>query len=337
MKKTFIFLFYIYIVFSYSGAGQFRLAGYSSFEYEKSIIGDGGDKNGSFDSDLFDLVLNFLPTNRVRIAADITWEHGTASEDNRGNAAIEYAISEFTLSSYLKFRVGKMFTPFGIYNEIHTAKPAMLSIKEPFSTNKNDKFGSENRFYPRWGTGAALLGASTLGEMDFDYILCLSNGENTETNPFAEDNNQAKAITGRVRADFSEYFKAGFSVYNDWITSGEQQFSIGSQLIFDHHFIGLEIESVYGFVGDLDRWGSSAMLFYYVNGALIPYVRFEHLDPDLSIDMDDAFLLVYGLNMQLEENYFLKIDLNTVSSLQNNLTMGKSSYTEIKTSISVGF
>ena len=37
---------------------RIRINGYSSFEFEKSISPDGrGDPNGSFDADLFDLVL----------------------------------------------------------------------------------------------------------------------------------------------------------------------------------------------------------------------------------------------------------------------------------------
>ena len=47
--------------------------GYSSFEFEKQIGEEGrGDPNGSFDVDLFDLVINVQATDRLRIATDIT-------------------------------------------------------------------------------------------------------------------------------------------------------------------------------------------------------------------------------------------------------------------------
>src|SRR6185503_9424416 len=46
---------------------------------------------------------------------------------------------------------------FSLYNEIHTAKPLFLSVKEPVSTNKIEKMGSTIRFYPRWGAGLAVL------------------------------------------------------------------------------------------------------------------------------------------------------------------------------------
>ncbi|MBN1782996.1 hypothetical protein JW948_17815 [bacterium] len=114
-----------------------RINGYSGFEFEKMFGDEGkGDPNGSFDSDLFDLVFNVTTADYLRIAADITWEHGAATEDGRGNAAVEYVFCEYLVRDWLKFRAGKMFTPFGIYNEIHTAKPVILTVNEPLSTKK---------------------------------------------------------------------------------------------------------------------------------------------------------------------------------------------------------
>jgi len=94
-----------------------RINGYSSFEVERLLGDEGrGDPNGSFDADLIDLVLNVTPNDRVRVAADLTWEHGAATEDGRGNVAVEYAFAEFVARDWLRFRAGKMFTHFGIYN-----------------------------------------------------------------------------------------------------------------------------------------------------------------------------------------------------------------------------
>ena len=55
--------------------------GYASFEFEKMLSDEGrGDPNGSFDADLFDIVINVRPSKRMRVAADLTWEHGAATE-----------------------------------------------------------------------------------------------------------------------------------------------------------------------------------------------------------------------------------------------------------------
>ncbi len=157
--------------------------GYLSFEYERHIDGDKtngdgdavGDANGS------------QATDKLRVATDLTWEHGSATEDGRGNVAMEYAFAEYTLGQHTKVRAGKMFTNFGIYNEIHTAKPATLSVKEPQSTNKNDKLGSAIRFYPRWLNGLAVIGHYQLPTSSWDYVLQLSNGESEDVNPYEED------------------------------------------------------------------------------------------------------------------------------------------------------
>ena len=143
-------------------SNKITINGYTSFEVEKQVDGQGkggGDPHLSFDADLFDLVVNFQVSDQVRAAADFTWEHGVASEDDRGNAALEYGFVEHTFSDLFKIRVGKMFTPFGIFNEIHTAKTAFLSVKEAASTNKPERIvEGAFRFFPRWGVGIALRG-----------------------------------------------------------------------------------------------------------------------------------------------------------------------------------
>ena len=46
---------------------KIKINGYGSLEFEKQLQENGkGDPNGSFDSDGFDLVLNVLPSERVR-------------------------------------------------------------------------------------------------------------------------------------------------------------------------------------------------------------------------------------------------------------------------------
>ena len=76
---------------------QITINGYTSFEVEKQIeraSEGGGDPNLSFDADLFDLVFNFRVADKIRAAADMSWEHGAATEDGRGNVALEYGFSE---------------------------------------------------------------------------------------------------------------------------------------------------------------------------------------------------------------------------------------------------
>jgi hypothetical protein len=204
------------------------LNGYFSFEFEERIAGERherADEYGSFDSDMFDLVLNIQATDRLRLAADLTWEHGAQSEVDKGNLATEYAFAEFTVNDYLKIRAGKMFTPFGIYNEIHTAKPATIILKEPDATNKMYFISSDSYeqtlLYPRWGSGVALLGDAEIAGMSLDYIVQVANGDvsyGVDANEFDHDDNEEKAVTARVRLDVTDDLQLGASFHTDVMT-----------------------------------------------------------------------------------------------------------------------
>lgn len=330
-----------------------RLNGYSSFEFERMLSSEGrGDPNGSFDADLFDLVINATPTDRVRVAADLTWEHGAATEDGRGNVAVEYAFAEYVARDWIKFRAGKMFTHFGIYNEIHTAKPAFLTVKEPQATNKNDKFGSDLRFYPRWGTGLALTGSVDIADDNLEYIVQLTNGEQELTNPYEEDDGTPKAVSARVRYHPSPRLTLGASVYSDRLTeldedgeplsSRTELLSYGAELAWQPGRLGLEVEVV---AGDVEpsagtarsRWALTALASYRIGERFTPYFRYEYLDPDTDLDDDTARLFIYGLNFRVGGGLFFKAELNTFEAGEANQRFEGQGYTELKAAMVVGF
>lgn len=331
-----------------------RLNGYSSFEFERQFGDEGrGDPHGSFDADLFDLVLNVTPSPHFRIAADLTWEHGAAGEDGRGNVAVEYAFAEYIVRDWLKVRAGKMFTYFGIYNEIHTAKPVFTTVKEPLATNKNEKFGSELRFYPRWGTGIAFVGDAVVSEMDLDYIVQVTNGEQDETNPFEEDNNTAKAVAARVRLQPKRGLRLGLSFYTDSLTEPDVEgadtgartrlVSWGGQAEWTRDRFGAEFEYVRGSIKPASREfekrreALSVMATYRLGSRVTPYFRFEWLDPDLGVPQDTARLFIYGVNVRAAQGFFVKAELDTIEADAANSRFEGQGYTEFKAAIAVAF
>ncbi len=332
---------------------QLDIHGYFSFEYENHISGDaGGDNYGSFDLDLFDLVMNFQLSEKVRVATDITWEHGTATEDTRGNAAVEYAFAEYTVSEQLKFRAGKMFTHFGIYNEIHTAKPATLTVKEPLSTNKNNKLGSDYRFYPRWNTGVAILGGSEIGENYVDYIVQIANGEDDEVNPYEEDANTSKAISSRVRFDFENGLNAGLSYFRDNMNhydgagnvDGRTRInSYGAQLEYTfNESTGIELEYVAGSVQELTaakvkRNAYTAMLHHTFTNSVTPYYRYEYLEPDKNTPNDTGSIHIVGVNIMIDDNVYLKMEFDQFNTDAANAKYSGNDFVEFKSSLSIGF
>lgn len=333
---------------------KFHINGYSSFEFEYLLTNGEGDKNASFDADLFDLVFNFFPVERLRIATDITFEHGVSTESGRGNIAIEYAFPEFILRDWIKFRAGKMFCNFGIYNEIHTAKPAFMTVKEPFSTNKNNEFGSKYRFYPRWVVGIAALGDIGLKNCNLDYIIQVTNGDQEGGNPFEEDNNLQKAVGGRLRLMADYGFGAGVSFYADWLKGNERSASTRSLLSGGGHLqweVGsatFEVEVVGGKIEEIKRFGFTALTSYdfgihkipglWLDLGLEPYFRYEYLKPNLSISNNSAQLFVYGIRIAFTPISSVKLDFNTMKLDKENLEYKAVKFqTELKAALVVGF
>ncbi len=323
-----------------------RINGYGSVEYEYNLSDQGrGDRHGSFDSDGFDLVLNFTPAERFRIAADLNWEHGTAIEDGYGNIGYEYVFAEYALADYLKIRAGKQFISFGIYNEIHTAKPAFLAVKEPSSTVRTDRVGSPVLFYPRWGTGLSFTGNYTLGNIPFDYIVQVTNGEHPYDNPYEKDYDVSKALNGRIRAVAYESnaldINAGASYYIDNGDSLELS-SWGVQLQVEAGALTAEFEYMAGSYTPIRATSITRNGYYLQAGYLIgdrytPYARWEAHDPNTSIDKDMANTLVLGVNMRVNDYLFLKAEANRFLSETANSRLRGVNYTELKTSISFGF
>ena len=329
-------------------ADRIVINGYTNFEFSKLLSKDGaGDKNGSFDADQFDLVFNITVSERVRVAADVSWEHGTATEDGRGNQALEYGFVEYALSDKLKLRFGKMFTPFGVFNEIHTAKPAFLTVKEAASLNKNDRIVEGGYlFYPRWGAGIAAHGDGVMGGKDISYDVLVANGEQEEANPFEEDENTSKSITARVRVDATENIRVGYSFYRDRLSSPTfttlQSHGLEAELNLTR--IRILGEVAFGSLG-LKTGGSQRQLGWYIQPSYhlrrgwTPYMRFEKVNPNRDIGEIGGRDFIVGVNIELSKNFQLKVENNAFKGgSRSSLAQYKGrGYHELKAALVLGF
>lgn len=324
--------------------------GYTSFEFEKQIEPEGeggGDANGSFDADGFDLVLNFQVSDKIRAATDITWEHGAATEDDRGNTAIEYAFVEYTITDLAKVRVGKLFTPFGLYNQIHTAKPVFLSVKEPASTNKPERIVTNaERFFPRWGAGIALQGDGTVAGRQIDYDVMVANGEQDDSNPYEEDNNQSKSLTGRVRYEPMENLRVGASLYYDDSSGSETQktHSEGVELEWNARKFRVLAEAAFGShrsgpESTTKQIGWFVQPSYHFENGVTPYLRLDWIDPDTDTSSDEGGDLVLGLNYELSKWFMIKVENNYFKGARSSTLAAYPGrdYNEIKAAVVLGF
>jgi hypothetical protein len=323
--------------------------GYTSFEFEKMLNREGaGDPNGSFDADLFDIVLNFQISDQIRVSTDLTWEHGAATEDNRGNVAVEYAFVEYTFSDLFKVRAGKFLTPFGVFNQIHTAKPAFLSVKEASSTNNPSRIvDGAGRFFPRWGAGIAFQGDGLMGDMEFDYDVLIANGEQDNTNPFEEDDNSSKSVTARFRFEPIDTVQLGASLYYDRFSEGSELDSIRS--------VGIEVDwqisrarvlaEVVSGSRRHESGGSTTQLGWFIQpswhfeNGLTPYVRYDWIDPDTDRPNDEGRGFIVGVNWEASRWFMIKVENNwfkgrSETSLAQYPGRG---YSELKAAVVLGF
>ena len=339
--------------------------GYFSFEYEDQVDGDEtsqADKYGSFDSDIFNLVFNVQATDRLRLASDLTWEHGPQTETGKGNVGTEYAFAEYTFEPYLKVRTGKMFTPFGIYNELHTAKNTTIIMKEPNPTNKiyflsPDGSYEQTMLYPRWANGIAVLGDFHMGEIPADYIIQVANGEvqyPIEENEFDHDDNPYKGIAMRIRADITEDFQIGASLYhdkmNDYNFTTEDPMGIKELMTYGVQMIWyvtdafrMEVEGVYGNLDvtganevSFNRFGLSILPSYMVTDRLTLYFLYTLGEPNDTLSQDRVVSYEPGINYELDHGLHLKAELYNVQS-QVNTRMSGADYTEFRAAVAIGF
>jgi hypothetical protein len=329
---------------------RIRINGYTSFEFEKQLEKKGqgnGDPNGSFDADGFDLVLNIHASERVRAALDLALEHGVATEDSRGNVAMEYGFVEYTFSDMFKLRVGKMFTPFGVYNEIHTAKNAFLSVKEPASLNKNDRIVEGGfRFYPRWGAGIALHGDGVIGKKNFGYDVLLANGEQENTNPFEEDDNGFKSITVRVRFEPTNSLRLGYSAYVDKFSDEKVGRLVSNGVEFEWSKAKFRLQGELAIGGLRPRGGPTINQigfylqpsYHFANG-LTPYLRLDLLDLNTRTRDEDGTSFIAGVNFELAKQCNVKLENNYFRGGRATNLAGfpGRDYNEVKAAFVLGF
>jgi hypothetical protein len=272
-----------------------------------------------------------------------------------------------------------MFTPFGIYNEIHTAKPSIIILKEPNPTNKmyfisSDQY-EQTMLYPRWGSGVAVLGNDTVFGMNYDYILQVTNGDLTygvDGNEYDKDDNDQKAITGRIRVDLTDDLQVGVSAYHDKMTRYNKVYetkvvtdtdgntvnyvskeyipvdsmtvdSQGLQLIW-HVSDDFRLEAEY-MTGTLDvegvtsfrRSGFSILPSYFISDKINIFFLYAQADPNHNVDKNSVTNYAPGINIEVDDDMYIKLDYFNVDSQVNNSLFAGKSYSEIRAALAIGF
>lgn len=334
-------------------AGDLSLDLYISFEVEKQIESEGnGDPNGSFDADQVDLVFNYT-RDKFRIAVDTVIEHGVASEEDRGNIELSFGFAEWTASPRLKLRAGKYLTPYGTHNELNSFKSGFLSVKLPAATNKpGDLVGQGFRFFPRRQVGLAMLGSLPVGDGtgSLDYDLVVGNGDQEDTNPYEEDNNSQKSLTGRLLWRPSLGLTVGTSGYLDTLTDGSSKADLTSlalhaayageqfQVWVEVDYAELDHERIDR--ADVDQLAGFAEVGYTFANAWTPFLQLQYVSADSEERDESAVVWIPGLYYRFQKYAVVKVENAYFKGSRDNAEFADipgRDYNELRAAVVLGF
>jgi len=197
------------------------LGGYMDFEYRAAE--NNGD-NG-FDQTRFIPFIYSDVSDRVKIAAEMEFEHGGISEETDGEVKLEFATVDFLITDGLNWRGGLVLSPLGKFNLVHdsplqdlTERPLVDRLIIP-TTLTDVGMGFFGSMYPSelskldyeiYVTNGVFHGLDADGTSHFEADKGIRETRNDK--PF-DDYNQSPAVVGRV--NFSPFigFELGGSAY----------------------------------------------------------------------------------------------------------------------------
>jgi hypothetical protein len=191
-----------------------------------------------------------------------------------------------------------------------------------------------------------------VGGRDLDYVVQVTNGESAVGNPFEADDNANKAVAVRARFHPTSQFLLGASFYGDKLNEYDAKGKAGPGRTtltswgltggWEGRKAGLTLEYVWGEIDPSDptsisRAGFWAMAWGKFGERFRPYARYEWHDPNKDQDDDTGQVLLGGLNLRVEGNFFIKAELDRYTSGAANSKMKGLDWTEFKASLAYGF
>jgi hypothetical protein len=262
----------------------------------------GADSKGTFDYNAMALLFSVKATDDLTIWTQI---FGSLNDFR-----LDWAFVDYKFNNNLSVRGGQIKTPIGIYNEIRDIKYLQLSTIEPLIYQEDLKLAHEafrgasvvyNQDLP---AGRLSLDAYGGQQVDFEEDADLSfrnlvGGRLTYYTPVNGLRVMASGYTSR--ADMTE----------DGVTdSGHNNLWMGS---VDYHDYGVDLKAEYGRtkLHHINRSG------YYVQGGytffdkLTPFVRYDYLTTDRSMDDDPSFYqkeLTFGVGYKFNSYVAAKLE-----------------------------
>jgi hypothetical protein len=183
------------------------VGGYMDFEYWASESDSG---NHGFDQHRFIPFIYSDISDRVKLAAEIEFEHGGVEGGRDGEVILEFATMDFLITDWINYRAGFILTPLGKFNLVHdsplqdlTDRPLISQYIIP-TTLTDAGMGFFGSLYPTelgkldyevYVTNGVFHGLDDAGDSDFTA----NRGLRASRGGFEFDNeNQSPGVVGRI-------------------------------------------------------------------------------------------------------------------------------------------
>ncbi len=316
-------------------SSQLAIGGYAEAMF-RSEYEDGIHENSSFEARRFNLFVHSAFAERIRLTAELEFEHGTEE------IKLEMAIVDVEVYDELNLRGGILLSPLGKFNISHDSprnefndRPLVSTLIIP-STLSEAGFGLFGSFYP--GDQVLTYEAYLVNGLTDGVILAGEGTSIPDGRPvaFEEDNNGSPAIVGRVA------FRPGFGgeigvsghtgAYNTFTVDGievdekrqltivaiDGEFRVGDLAVqgeFAHakvgippSLVGLYAEAQQGFYAQAVYTIFDGFMEMFPRSTLSAGVRFDHVNLDTEIDGALTRRVTVGLNLRLVPETALKLD-----------------------------
>ena len=203
-----------------AGIGPLRIRGFNDINF---LASRKGNTPNTFAIGQIDLFLSSSLTPVLNMIGEVVIEAG---EDNSIAVDPERLLLQYSPSDMFSISAGRYHTSIGYYNAAyHHGNWFQTAIGRPFVF----RFEDDGGILPVHGVGISAQGQIPSGRAGLRYVAEVSNGRRSrspddEPVQTAVDENRRKAVNLALIARPASIpgFQAGFSVYRDRLTPGEQ-------------------------------------------------------------------------------------------------------------------
>lgn len=288
-----------------------KISGYADVEYKGSSE---EGVNEEFRMHHLSLFFTKQFDNKIKFFSEIEYEDAPKFEgENDGSGELETAAGkifvealnfDWNYSQNLNVRVGRFFTPAGIWSEDHYP-PFVTTQERPLHIRK---------IFPQLVDGISIFGSSELTTNHFfNYTAYLGNGESNVSGKKDLNSSKGFGFKGDYHAPWLDDFTLGFSLYrdnNDSANNDAEKFAYGYHINLRKNNFSLQGEYAkqeLDFVDILEdniSEGYYAQLLYQFEQWGVGY-RFDVFN-ETELDIDQTTRNSLFVNYHLNEYFTLK-------------------------------